>query len=233
MMEGVDAGWIDADTRRVTYSKLDKGTYRFVLAASNSDGVWSEKKAVLDIKVHPIWYRSLLAEVFFMILTLLILVYLAYRLKAYMEIRNAEKIGQLKRRYEEDVRRVRVASYVTDPYLLKASDVEFIDRVINHIDENIVNPQFSVEALSSMMNMTRANLHLKVKNMTGISPVELIRKIRIEAACRMIRAGRYTLTEIAEKSGFNSTSYFTVTFKKVAGCTPSEYSSKSASKGDI
>lgn len=233
MMEGVDDDWIDADTRRVTYSKLDKGNYRFILAASNSDGIWSEKCAELHIKVHPIWYRTLLAEMFFMILALLLLAYLVYRLKEYLDTRNAEKIGQLERRFEEDVRRVRVASYVTDPYLLKNSDIEFIDRTINNIDENLVNPQFSVEALASMMNMTRANLHLKVKSMTGISPVELIRKIRVEYACRMIREGKYTLTEIGERSGFNSTSYFTVTFKKVAGCTPSEYSSKLSSRGNI
>ena len=148
-------------------------------------------------------------------------------MKKHLDTRNAEKIGQLEHRYEEDVRRVRVASYVTDPYLLKSSDMEFIYSAINHIDANLVNPQFSVEALAAMMSMTRANLHLKVKNVTGISPVELIRKIRIEAACRMIREGKYTLTEIAEKTGFNSTSYFTVTFKKVAGCTPSEYLTKS------
>jgi AraC-like DNA-binding protein len=203
------------------------------LAASNSDGVWAEDEAVLHIKVHPVWYRTILAEIFFLVLALMILAYLAYRLKKYMDTRNAEKIGQLERRFEEDVRRVRVASYVTDPYLLKTSDVEFIDRVINNIDENLVNPQFSVEALASMMNMTRANLHLKVKNMTGISPVELIRKNRIDVACRMIREGKYTLTEIGEKAGFNSTSYFTVTFKKVTGCTPSEYSSKLSSKGNI
>jgi AraC-like DNA-binding protein len=147
-------------------------------------------------------------------------------LKQYLDIRNAEKIGQLERRFEEDVRRVRVSSYVTDPYILKGADVEFIDCIINRIDENLVNPQFSVETLASMMGMTRANLHLKVKNVTGISPVDLIRRIRIETACRMIRDGKYSLTEIAEKTGFNSTSYFTVTFKKVAGCTPSEYSSK-------
>lgn len=225
-MEGVDDEWVDADTRRVTYSNLDKGNYRFILAASNSDGVWSEKKAVLNIKVHPVWYQTLLAEMFFMLLAILILIYLAYRLKLYLDIRNAEKIGQLERRFEEDVRRVRVSSYVTDPYILKGSDVEFIDCIINRIDENLVNPQFSVEALASMMCMTRANLHLKVKNVTGISPVDLIRRIRIETACRMIRDGKYSLTEIAEKTGFNSTSYFTVTFKKVAGCTPSEYSSK-------
>ena len=232
-MEGVDDDWIDADARRVTYSNLDKGDYSFVLAASNSDGVWAEEMAVLHIKVHPVWYRTLLAEIFFLLMALSILAFLAYRLKKHLDTRNAEKIGQLEHRYEEDVRRVRVASYVMDPYLLKASDMEFIDGVINHIDANLVNPQFSVESLAAMMGMTRANLHLKVKNITGISPVELIRKIRIEAACRMIREGKRTLTEIAEKTGFNSTSYFTVTFKKVAGCTPSEYSSKLSSRGDI
>lgn len=226
-MEGVDDDWVEADTRRVTYSNLDKGNYSFILAVSNSDGVWAEEKAVLHIKVHPVWYRTLLAELFFLLLALSFLAFLAYRLKKHLDTRNAEKIGQLEHRYEEDVRRVRVASYVTDPYLLKASDMEFIYSAINHIDANLVNPQFSVEALAAMMSMTRANLHLKVKNVTGISPVELIRKIRIEAACRMIREGKYTLTEIAEKTGFNSTSYFTVTFKKVAGCTPSEYLTKS------
>ena len=232
-MEGVDDEWVVADTRRVTYSNLDKGSYRFMLEASNSDGVWAENQAVLHIRVLPVWYRTLLAEVCFLILAILILIYLAYRLKQYLDIRNAEKIGQLERRFEEDVRRVRLSSYVTDPYLLKSSDVDFIDCVINNIDENLVNSQFSVESLAAMMNMTRANLHLKVKNVTGLSPVELIRKIRIEAACRMIRNGKYTLTEIAEKSGFNSTSYFTVTFKKVAGCTPTEYSAKLPSRTDI
>ena len=225
-MEGVDDDWVEADTRRVTYSNLDKGNYSFILAVSNSDGVWAEEKAVLHIKVHPVWYRTLLAELFFLLLALSFLAFLAYRLKKHLDTRNAEKIGQLEHRYEEDVRRVRVASYVTDPYLLKASDMEFLDSAINHIDANLVNPQFSVEALAVMMNMTRANLHLKVKNMTGISPVELIRKIRVEAACRMIRERKYTLTEIAEKTGFNSASYFTVTFKKVAGCTPGEYLTK-------
>lgn len=225
-MEGVDDDWVEADTRRVTYSNLDKGNYSFILAVSNSDGVWAEENAVLHIKVHPVWYRTLLAELFFLLLALSFLAFLAYRLKKHLDTRNAEKIGQLEHRYEEDVRRVRVASYITDPYLLKASDMEFLDSAINHIDANLVNPQFSVEALAAMMNMTRANLHLKVKNMTGISPVELIRKIRVDAACRMIRERKYTLTEIAEKTGFNSASYFTVTFKKVAGCTPGEYLTK-------
>ena len=165
-MEGVDDDWVEADTRRVTYSNLDKGNYSFILAVSNSDGVWAEEKAVLHIKVHPVWYRTLLAELFFLLLALSFLAFLAYRLKKHLDTRNAEKIGQLEHRYEEDVRRVPVASYVTDPYLLKASDMEFLDSAINHIDANLVNPQFSVEALAAMMNMTRANLHLKVKNMT-------------------------------------------------------------------
>lgn len=233
-MEGVDADWIDAGgSRKVTYSNLGEGKYRFVLSVSNSDGQWEEEKAVLDIKVKPIWYRTLLARIFYLFIGLAILIFLAYRQKKYFDIRNEKKIQQIGSQFEENVRRVRISLYVTDPYLLKPSEVEFINRLIGLVDLNIMNPQFSVEALASMMNMTRANLHLKVKAITGVSPVDLIRKIRVEAACKMIKEGEYTLAEIAERSGFNSVSYFTVTFKKITGCTPGEYSSKLSNKVDI
>ena len=228
-MEGVDDEWVDADTRRVTYSNLDKGNYRFILAASNSDGVWSPQRAQLHIKVHPVWYRTVVAKVFGLLLLLLVVGWVLYRIGKYQEKQAAEKIGVLERKHEEDVRRARMAAYIVDPYLLKASDEAFVEKTLNYIDENLVNPQFSVEKLASLMGMTRANLHLKIKAFTGISPVELIRKIRIEAACRLIREGSHTMAEISERTGFNSATYFATSFKKVVGSTPGEYAASLAS----
>lgn len=233
MLEGVDEQWIEAKGRSVTYSNLDKGDYCFVLAVANSDGIWCEDTARLNIRVCPVWYRTLLAEILFILIALLAAGYAIYRMKKFMDNRNAEKIGLIERKYEEDIRRARIASYVSGPYLLKPADEAFLEQVFNYIDSNLVNQQFSVEMLASMLGMTRANLHLKVKTMTGSSPVELIRRIRVEAACRLIREGRMSLTDIGEQVGFNSTSYFTVAFKKVLGCTPSEYAATLAQKKDI
>ena len=232
-MEGIDKDWIDADTRTVTYNNIDKGSYCFQLEASNSDGVWSPQRARLHIKVHPVWYRTVVAKVFGLLLLLLVVGWVLYRIGKYQEKQAAEKIGVLERKHEEDVRRARMAAYVVDPYLLKASDEVFVEKTLNYIGENLVNPQFSVEKLASLMGMTRANLHLKIKSFTGMSPVELIRKIRIETACRLIREGRYSMVEISERTGFNSTTYFATTFKKVVGSTPSEYAASVASDSKI
>lgn len=228
-MDGIDKGWIDADTRTVTYNNIDKGSYCFQLEASNSDGVWSPQRAQLHIKVHPVWYRTVVAKVFGLLLLLLVVGWVLYRIGKYQEKQAAEKIGVLERKHEEEVRRARMAAYIVDPYLLRASDEVFVEKVLNYIDENLVNPQFSVEKLASLMGMTRANLHLKIKAFTGISPVELIRKIRIETACRLIREGSHTMAEISERTGFNSATYFATSFKKVVGSTPGEYAASLAS----
>jgi AraC-like DNA-binding protein len=228
-MEGIDKDWIDADTRTVTYNNIDKGSYCFQLEASNSDGVWSPQRAQLHIKVDPVWYRTVVAKVFGIMLLMLVVGWLLYRIGKYQEKQAAEKIGALERKHEEDVRRARMAAYVLDPYLLKASDEVFVEKTLNYIDENLVNPQFSVEKLASLMGMTRANLHLKIKAFTGMSPVELIRKMRIETACRLIREGSHTMTEISERTGFNSATYFATSFKKVVGSTPGEYAASLAS----
>lgn len=112
---------------------------------------------------------------------------------------------------------------------LRQSEVDFISLVIEHIDANLVNPQFSVELLASMLGMTRANLHLRVRTILGLSPVKLIRRIRIEEACRLIEEGTHNMAEIGEMVGFNSASYFTVAFRRVLGCTPGEYAARVAS----
>ena len=232
-MEGIDKDWIDADGRSVTYANMDKGRYCFVLESSNSDGLWAPTKARLYITVRPIWYRTLFANIIIVLFALLTLCYVVYRIGKHQDLKNAEKIDVLERKHEEDVRRARVASYVTDPYLLKQSDEMFVETVLNHIDDNLVNPQFSVERLASLMGMTRANLHLKVKAFTGISPVELIRRIRVETACRLIREGRHTMAEIGDMTGFNSATYFATVFKKVVGSTPGEYAASLTSESKI
>ena len=232
-MEGVDNEWIDARGRSVTYSNLTHGNYRFRLMSANSAGVWSEDEEVLSVRVRPVWYETILAKVLFILLAMSALLQGLYRVKKNFDRRNAERIDRIRKIHEEDIRRTRVALYVTDPYILKQGEVEFIESVLTNIDNNVSDSIFSVEALASLMNMTRANLHLKTKKITGMSPIELIRRIRVETASRFIREGRLSLLEVSERSGFNSSSYFSVTFKKVAGCTPSEYASKFSKRDDI
>ncbi len=72
--------------------------------------------------------------------------------------------------------------------------------------------------------MSRGNLHLKVKAITGKSPIELIKIIRMEKACSLLREGNLSVTEIAEQSGFQTASYFITSFKKTFGTTPRKYS---------
>ncbi len=103
------------------------------------------------------------------------------------------------------------------------ADEDFLEKAMRVIGENISNVDFSTEDLAAAMNMSRSNLHLKVKAITGSSALELIRKLRFEKACQMLEQGRWTISEIADSVGFASSSYFTTSFKKQMGCLPSEY----------
>lgn len=104
-----------------------------------------------------------------------------------------------------------------------AMDEKFLNRAIEVVNENIANPDFSTEEFAKAMNMSRSNLHIRLKAITGISSLEFIRKIRFVEACRMLKEGSLTVSEISYKVGFNSPSYFATCFKKHMGCLPTEY----------
>ncbi len=69
MMEGLDADWVDAGTRRFAeYRDLKPGTYTFRVIGSNSDGTWNEEGSFLDIFIHPPWYSTITAYIIYILL---------------------------------------------------------------------------------------------------------------------------------------------------------------------
>ena len=105
-------------------------------------------------------------------------------------------------------------------------DGEFLKKAIKIVEENISNADFSVDDFCKSMYMSRSNLHLKMKAITGESTINFIRKIRMNHACKLLREGTYSIAEISDMTGFNTPSYFTTTFKKHVGCLPTEYTAK-------
>ena len=103
------------------------------------------------------------------------------------------------------------------------ADEDLLNQAISIVEKNLDNSEFSIAQFASEMNMSRSNLHSKLKAITGESALEFIRKIRFKEACRMLKEGKYSISEISWKVGFSTPSYFTTSFKKHFGCLPSEY----------
>ena len=106
-------------------------------------------------------------------------------------------------------------------------DKKFLQGVYDLINKNISHSDFNVEALSRNIGMSRAVLHKKLISLIGESPVELIRRIRLNKSAELIEKKFGNLSEIALEVGFNNPAYFSECFKKQFGVTPSQYPSKS------
>ena len=73
------------------------------------------------------------------------------------------------------------------------------------------------------VGISRAQLHRKMKEMTGISTSEFVRNLRLEQAARLIREKKINITQVAYSVGFNNQAHFSTVFKKHFGMTPTEY----------
>ena len=91
------------------------------------------------------------------------------------------------------------------------------------INEHISNSSFSVEEFAEGMNISRSLLHKKLSALIGEPPGELIKRIRLNKAAKLIEQNPGNITEIAFEVGFNNPSYFTECFKKQFGVSPSQY----------
>jgi DNA-binding response OmpR family regulator len=102
-------------------------------------------------------------------------------------------------------------------------DKKFIQKAMEIVEKNIDNADFSVEELSHALNMSRVNLYKKLLSLTGKTPIEFIRIIRLKRAAQLLRGSQLTIAEISYKVGFNNPKYFTKYFKEEFGVLPSVY----------
>lgn len=112
-------------------------------------------------------------------------------------------------------------------------DEQFIRQSIETVEQNISNPDFSVEDLSRALHMSRVALYKKLLALTGKSPLDFIKTLRLKRAAQLLEKSQFTISEIAYEVGFNNPKYFARTFKKEFGMLPSEYAARSpAAKGE-
>jgi signal transduction histidine kinase/ligand-binding sensor domain-containing protein/DNA-binding response OmpR family regulator len=116
-----------------------------------------------------------------------------------------------------------VSVTATEPVLVAETDTEFVQKALAFIEKNISNPELSVQELSRELLLGRATLYRKLFELTGQTPVEFIRSIRLQRAQKLLEAGKLTVAEIAYEVGFNDPKYFTKVFKEAFGQTPTAY----------
>jgi AraC-like DNA-binding protein/TolB-like protein/Tfp pilus assembly protein PilF len=101
-------------------------------------------------------------------------------------------------------------------------DEQFIEKILQYIEDNLDNENFSVKDLASNAGFSRSMLHRKLKKLTGKSASELITEKRLSRAKDLLEQDVATASEIAYQVGFNSPSYFNKVFKKHYNISPGE-----------
>ena len=112
---------------------------------------------------------------------------------------------------------------------LEALMSEFRVACINNaqvIEENIGNPDFTIDLLSDELHIQRNKLFKKINALTGVTPLYFVRMIRMKRACQLLKDGGLTVAEVAYQVGYNSPKRFAQHFKNEYGVTPSEYIKK-------
>ncbi len=111
---------------------------------------------------------------------------------------------------------------VNDEDFTNELDREFMARVNTTIESGLADPDFSVSDLCSTLNMSRTSVYNKLKSLTGQSPNEYIRAIRLNHGRQLLATKRYNISEVAYMVGFSDPKYFSTCFKKQFGISPSK-----------
>ena len=127
-------------------------------------------------------------------------------------------------------RRRRIASFSREEEI-KPSDVtittidqKLMTRIMESIEKNMDNAEYSVEELSSDVGMHRMNLYRKIQSLAGMTPSEFIRTMRLKRAAQLLRDDpNLSVSEVSDMVGFNTQKYFTKYFKEMFGVTPSQF----------
>ena len=106
---------------------------------------------------------------------------------------------------------------------VKGNDEQLMERIMKSINEHLSDSDFNVDQLCEEVGISRAHLHRKMKDLTGIPVSEFIRNIRLEQGARLLKEQKLNITQVAYTVGFSNLGYFSTIFRKHFGVSPREF----------
>ena len=138
-----------------------------------------------------------------------------------MKIKNLLHLNtQLKNTYSKQIK------VLAPEMTFESADEKLLQTIAIYLEENLTNSQLSVEELSRHVGMSRSTLYSKLLELTGQTPVEYIRSVKLEKAAVLLEKSDMNVAQIAYSVGFSTPNYFAKSFKAKYGMLPSEYMAK-------
>ena len=106
------------------------------------------------------------------------------------------------------------------------SDKLFLNKFIEQLELSYNQSELSIEGISQQLGVSRVHLYRKIKEISGLTPVDYLRNFRLTKAVNLLEKNLYSISEIAYQTGFSSPAYFTKCFRDIFNMTPSEYMKK-------
>lgn len=217
-LDGEYSDWLylPDGTNTVILSSLSQGKHRLEVMATDRYGCWSEPVEVAVIVRAAHWYQTWWAYLLFICIAVLLAIGL-WRLERRIQLLRR----LIERRHE--VRLDEIEMRREDIDALKRDD-DLLHKAIAKTEEHLADPDYNVQRLSDDLCMSRITLYRRLQQITGVSPVDFIRDIRLKKAAQLLtQSPDATVTDVARRVGFASPKHFSRCFKEKFGMLPTEY----------
>jgi len=106
---------------------------------------------------------------------------------------------------------------------IESEDEKFLLKLSKYVEENIEDPDLTVEELSKVMFVSRGTLYNRVLSLTGETPVEYVRSVKLKKSIALLQKNDMKISQIAYAVGFSNPNYFARAFKAKYNVSPTEY----------
>ena len=111
---------------------------------------------------------------------------------------------------------------VSEVSIPKTYEEKILEKTINYINEHINDTDLTVEVLSEHANYSKVQFYRIIKNLTELTPNDIIKTIRLQKAKEMLSTGKYSVSDVCYQVGFNDPKYFRKCFKEYYNLLPSD-----------
>ena len=225
-LEGIDQNWHVSDpSRTASYYNLRKGSYSFILRCFNGDEVPCEHPAKLTVRIHPPWYGTTAFHILLILSASVLLLFVVTRIFRKQQKLNRQEIVRIRQEAAREIEDLRIRAFLNSGSSSPArpEDFEFLRKALSVVHDHLGDTSFSIDVFAKEMCLSRTKLFMRMKEVTGASALEFIKKVRLDEACALLKSENLTVAEVSYRVGYTSPGYFATDFKKQTGQTPTDY----------